>query len=309
MKENKTNIYKDIFLERANKIHGKKYLYDQVNYINANTKVEIKCKIHGIFFQTPDNHTRLKTGCPKCKGGVKFNKQQFIERAIAIHGDLYDYSQVEYENNHSKIKIICFNHGIFMQTPNDHLTGYRCFKCGKEIASSNKTLTKDEFISKSNKIHNNVYNYIIEEFHGTRYKVKIQCKEHGVFIQKANSHLNGSGCPKCKISIGERKIITFLLANNVQFEFQKRFKECCDKRTLPFDFYLPKYNLCIEFDGRQHFIPHDRFDTPETFSDRQRKDEIKTNFCKENQNPNLLRIKYSELHVIDDVLKQYLSLF
>ena len=98
-----TNTY----IERAKQIHSGKYDYTKVNYVNADTKVIIICKEHGEFVQIPDFHLNRKTGCPKCANNVTHEINDFIENAQMKHGNKYDYSQVTYTNNKTKINIVC----------------------------------------------------------------------------------------------------------------------------------------------------------------------------------------------------------
>ena len=91
------------FIEKAKKIHGDKYDYSKVKYINNHIKVEIKCKEHGIFFQRPNGHLRgsecIKCGLNKISNIKRSNREEFIEKAIKVHGNKYDYSKVNYINN------------------------------------------------------------------------------------------------------------------------------------------------------------------------------------------------------------------
>ena len=117
------------FIEKARKIHGNKYDYSKVNYVNNRTKICIICPKHGEFWQTPLNHLK-GYGCQKCWEDKQYlTEQGFIEKARKIHGNKYDYSKVNYVNNHTKVCIICPNHGEFWQTPNDHLSGHGCKYC------------------------------------------------------------------------------------------------------------------------------------------------------------------------------------
>ena len=118
----------DIFIQRAQLIHGDKYDYSKVNYINNATKICIICKKHGEFYQYPYEHLRRKTGCTKC-GRRQLSQQQFIEKAKLIHGDKYDYSKVNYINSTTKIIITCKKHGDFIQLPVEHLKKHGCPKC------------------------------------------------------------------------------------------------------------------------------------------------------------------------------------
>ena len=122
-------------------------------------------------------------------------------------------------------------------------------------------------------------------------------KLFGVFEQTPASHLKGSGCPRCKNSKGENKIYNYLNDKKIVFETQKSFVGCRNINPLFFDFYLPKYNMCIEYDGIQHFKSIERFGGVSEFDNCRIRDNIKNNYCKDN-NIKLLRIKYDE-HIIE----------
>lgn len=117
------------FIENAKSIHGDKYDYSKTIYKNTTTKVDIICPEHGKFSQLPENHIKLKQGCPKCKGGISIDNLEFIKRAINRHGNKYDYSRVNYINSKTKVDIICSKHGLFKQAPSEHLYGKGCPIC------------------------------------------------------------------------------------------------------------------------------------------------------------------------------------
>ena len=117
------------FIEEAKKIHGNKFDYSKVDYKNANTKVCIICPEHGEFFQRPISHLRGDK-CPSCSGNKKLTSEQFIKKSNEIHNNKFDYSKVDYKNHSTKVCIICPEHGEFWQTPNSHLSGKGCPKCG-----------------------------------------------------------------------------------------------------------------------------------------------------------------------------------
>lgn len=122
----------------------------------------------------------------------------FIEKARAKHGDRYDYTNVEYVNAKTKVSIACANHGDFEQTPDAHLKGQGCPKCGFEKrAAKDKQEAKDSFIEKACAIHGERYDYSRVVYVRARAKVIITCKEHGAFEQIPNNHLSGKGCAKC----------------------------------------------------------------------------------------------------------------
>ena len=118
----------ETFLERAKQVHGDKYDYSRVKYKNNKTPVEIICPEHGSFMQSPEKHTARGQGCPKCKPNYKMTRDDFIEKARKVHGDLYDYSKVDYKGNKEKVCITCPEHGDFWMSPNNHLRGHQCPK-------------------------------------------------------------------------------------------------------------------------------------------------------------------------------------
>lgn len=190
------------FIERAKKVHGDKYDYSKVNYVNNSTNVILTCAKHGEFQQLPSNHLSGK-GCIKCGVKTRAKKktkttEQFIKESEQIHGDRYDYSQVKYTGKEKEVKIICSEHGEFNQKANIHLMGSGCPKCGLLAISKKKRLSQNDFVKRSAKVHNDKYDYSLVDYQRIDKKIKIICPEHGVFEQIAADHLhNGAGCPAC----------------------------------------------------------------------------------------------------------------
>lgn len=292
------------FIERAKLIHGDEYDYSLSIYEKCMKELKIICKTHGEFMQTPNAHLSSK-GCAKCvpnklRKRFAHNKEKFIEKSMKAHGDRYDYSLVEYVNSQTKVKIICKIHGIFEQVPNDHC-GYKkhgCHPCSVEKVHKQLILTNEEFIERSVKTHSNKYNYSKSNYKNNHTHVIIICEKHGEFLQIPSNHFAGNGCPKCKRSLGEETIDLYLSSLKINFEMQKRFNDCKgDVGTLPFDFYLPDYNILIEYDGIQHYFPIETFGGITGFEKRQRYDKIKTEWAK-NNGYELLRIRYDECILI-----------
>jgi len=189
------------FINKAHEVHGDKYDYSKVEYINSKTKVRIVCPKHGEFLQTPNMHLR-GSGCPNCgiesrTSSRKNSLEDFINKAREVHGDKYDYSKVEYVDSHTKVCIICPKHGEFWQSPNTHLSGHGCIKCCKYRIGPKSKLTTEEFIRRAKEIHGDKYDYSKVEYVDFRTKVCIICPEHGEFWQAPKGHLNGQGCSKC----------------------------------------------------------------------------------------------------------------
>ena len=289
------------FIEKAKKIQGDKYDYSLIEYVRSKDKVKIICKEHGVFEQRASGHL---TGysCHSCqveKQRIGINK--FIEKAKKIHGGKYDYSNVIYKNYDTKVKIICKEHGVFEQTPNNHLKGGCCKKC----SFLDRRIGDSRFIERVKKIHGDEYDYSLIEYRTMHVKIKIKCLKHGLFEQTPHNHLKGDGCPACyHSSKGEKLISGILNENNIKFIPQHRFNDCKDKIKLPFDFYLPDYSICIEYNGIQHYKPVEYFGGVDGLKEQQRRDKIKLNYC-DNNEILLIVVKYNEkiINLVNKILK------
>jgi hypothetical protein len=127
----------------------------------------------------------------------KLTKEEFIKKALVIHGKKYDYTESKYINSRTKLEIICKEHGNFLQTPHSHLSKNGCPKCGKISSSCTPTLTINNFVEKANTKHNSLYFYDKVEYKNSKTKIVILCSKHGEFLQEPRHHLQGQGCPKC----------------------------------------------------------------------------------------------------------------
>ena len=179
---------------------NRKYDYSKSVYTGVDNFMTIICPEHGEFQQAPFQHFNLNRDCPKCskiaggKARAKSN-EEFIKQANTVHNNKYDYSKVKYQSNHIKVDIICPKHGLFSQTPADHLSGHSCKKCGSE--NSGGKLTLEEFVTKANIVHKDKYIYTNTIYTKSANKLIIECPYHGEFVQTASDHLNGNGCQMC----------------------------------------------------------------------------------------------------------------
>lgn len=126
----KNKYNRESFIEKARSVHGDKYDYSSVEFVNTYTPVAILCPIHGKFYQKPHDH--FMYGCRLCGGRAKMDNESFIKAAKHTHGERYDYSTVDYVSSIKKVKIVCPKHGVFLQTPRSHIHGDGCPKCGIE---------------------------------------------------------------------------------------------------------------------------------------------------------------------------------
>jgi hypothetical protein len=191
----------DKFIQKSQSVHGDKYDYSKVVYINSLTKVTIVCCLHGEFPQMPPSHL-LGNGCPSCAGKNK-DTESFIEQARKVHEDKYDYSKVIYVNTRLKVIIICPKHNKeFPQTPNHHLKGVGCPTCALE---RRHRCSHEEFMTKIKAKHGDKYDYSKTKYAGSKNEIIIICKSHGEFSQCAGGHLRGNECPTCA---GKEKLTT-----------------------------------------------------------------------------------------------------
>jgi len=218
-------LTKKTFIEKARKLHGNKYDYSKVIYKNNYTKVTIICRKHGEFSQRPGAHLQ-QYGCTACAYLKKTKLQSdFIKKARKLYGSKYDYSKVAYKNMKTKVIIICPYHGEFSQTPASHINNHsQCPKCYGKLKISTK-----EFILRSTIKHDNKYDYSKAKYMGRKHVIKIICPIHGVFVQNAGKHMDGSGCPKCKTKFSKKerkwleKFGTNIKYNEVIFINNKKF--------------------------------------------------------------------------------------
>ena len=281
----KFSMGKNTFIEKAMKKHGDRYDYSKVNYINNRTKVCIICPEHGEFQQTPDKHLRGQ-GCPKCcRKNKKYTTDEFIERAIKIHGNLYDYSETIYgKNKKEKVKITCPKHGPFLITPESHLQGGGCKYC-----TVGEVFNTEDFINKAKNIHKNKYIYDKTIFTGAFNKFIITCPQHGDFLQTPHKHIQGHGCPECAKLFRKKETELYNILKSV-FKENNIIHSYYNPKILgkqEIDIYFPNEKIGIEFQGEQHFTPIDFSGrgvewATKLFEDNQQRDIKKKEVCNNN---------------------------
>ena len=191
----------DKFIQRARRAHGDFYNYDKVKYETAHSRVTITCPEHGDFAQLAYTHT-AGTRCPECSASSRAKKKllttkEWARRAMLKHEGRYDYSQSEYTGLIAKVKIVCPTHGEFEQAAGNHMNGAGCPRCGKHSGKISRTHSFAEFKELSNLRHEGRYIYPEQVYTNNKIPVTIKCPEHGVFKQRPDTHLRGSGCPEC----------------------------------------------------------------------------------------------------------------
>lgn len=224
---------------------------------------------------------------------VRRTTESFIKECQNKYPNVsFDYSKVIFKTLKTKVIIECPIHGDFEILPQNFLKDsniYGCPKCGFENGGTKRRITISEFIQRAKEVHGDRYNYSKTFLNTTDQKVIIICPKHGEFTQFPENHLRGCGCPKCQCK-----------SQAILYERLKQsFPECevqWEARVswlngLRFDIYFPKYNIAVEYDGQQHFIPVEKFGGELGFEKTQIRDELKNKLCKEH-NCILFRIKY-----------------
>ena len=223
---------KEEFIKRAKEIHGEKYDYSKVNYINNRTKVCIICPVHGEFWQVPYSHLK-GFGCKLCNGDV-YDTETFVSKAIELYGNTYDYSKVNYKRSKEKVCVICPEHGEFYVTPNNFLRGHTCPAC-KQSKLENEV---EDFLNTKNIIFEKqkLFNWLglkRLDFYLPQYDVAIECQggQHFRNVEwfgGKEAFLYRKKCDKIKKKLCEEhgiKIIYYTHENYNSFLNEKTIKE------------------------------------------------------------------------------------
>lgn len=309
------------FVAKSNNVYSNKFDYSKSIYINSKTKLIVICPKHGEFTQTPEYHLTGR-GCVKCnyeesersyiknpyhdrkprKKLLKYITEEYIEICKSIHGNKYFYDNIEFNGMSEYVNVVCPKHGEFEINAWLHTNGSGCKYCGVE----SRKIGTDEILNRFKILHKGKYDYNIDEiskYKTMRDKISITCREHGKFIQNIETHMKGSGCPKCFVySRGESYIKGFLTDNNISHIEQFSTEDCKFINKLKFDFYIESINICIEFDGYQHYKPVSFFGGEKSLKKQIIRDNIKDEWCIKN-NIELVRISYKDFRNISNMDK------
>lgn len=203
-KKNQTLLEKfKVFKERANIKFGDRFDYNSTVYKGVDTALKVYCKTHDKEFSvTPYNHLKsLAGGCRGCaeddkKGVRKYTTKTIIDKFKEVHGDKYNYENVRYTGITDKVEIFCYQHGVFSMSPDGHLQGYGCFKCGREDSAKKQKYTYLDLVNKM-PIRGGYYMVCLDGYKNQRSVMKSKCPIHGIFNNSIASILIGNGCPSC----------------------------------------------------------------------------------------------------------------
>ena len=301
------------FIDEARKVHGDRYDYSKTIYKGTHNKVTITCREHGDFEQLASNHLK-GNGCPLCAGKNAVTMKNFVELARAIHGDKYGYDRVLFTKVSDKVWIYCPVHGWYQQSVSCHIIKkHGCRLCAAKELGESRIKSKVEFVRQARLIHGDKYDYSKAEYVNTRTKILIICNECGrEFWQTPQNHISkrASGCPCRKEPKGEERIRKWLIDNDIKFIAQYKLPNedlFCSNKNLFVDFFLPKHDIAIEFNGEQHYKPIDIFGGKERYVQQVERDNSLRQYCKEHK-IRLIEIPYKDIDNIEDILTKELKI-
>lgn len=255
-------------------------------YIDAKTPIKHCCLIDGYEWYIRPNDILSGYGCPVCGGKIKLTQNDFINKMKKINNNIEIIGQYINYSTHIRCKCKIDNYE-WSALPSNLLQGKGCPMCGGTKQKSHQEYVTDVF-----KVNKNIV--VVGIYVNAKTPILHKCLIDGhEWYAKPNNILNGKGCPKCNESYGEKEISNYLMDCQIIFDKQHIFDKCRNKKPLPFDFYLPDYNVCIEYDGIQHFESVEIFGGEDALKKQQYNDSIKNNYCLLND-INLIRIRYDQ---------------
>ena len=229
--------------------------------------------------------------CKECKGLKKYTFED-VRKIVTNKNCKLMSSENEYNNAHSYIKLECDKGHVYETKFSVFLRGFGCPYCSN--------LKVDYFYVRET-IEKEGYTLVSDVYRNNREKLDVKCPNGHLFKMSYNKFQYGCRCPICRSSNGEQSIAKNLENRNIKYIPQHRFSDCKNNKTLPFDFYIPSKNICIEYDGIQHFEPVEFFGGKEGYNKTKMNDNLKNDYCREN-NIRLIRIPYYEFDNIENIL-------
>ena len=231
------------FIAKSKSLYGDRWDLSRVEYKGRSCPVEIVCKLHGSFFQSPAGHYR-GVGCSQCVGRAT-DKEGFIQRASKKWGDRWDYSEVIYLGINIPVTIKCSLHGSFQQTPAGHYKSVGCSLC------HHYKIGKKRFIERSQKVWGDRWDYSESDYSGAGMPLTIVCTEHGIFKQDPSNHYSGRlACVECRhfrTSKGENEVARFVKDLGISVDQGRR--DLLKPDILELDLFMPDTNIAIEYNG------------------------------------------------------------
>lgn len=300
---------KETIIQKFIKVHGDRYDYSLVDYKGIHKKVQIICKEHGVFTQSPNSHAK-GNNCKLCsKKDARDTLDSFLEKLPNYIKNNYDFSNIKYIDSITAVDVVCKNHGTFKIIPRSLIRGHGCKKCATITSSSKNRLKCEDILNRANKVHNNKYTYsLLADYKSNKDMLNIKCPVHGYFKQAVVSHLRGQGCPACAkeltISKLEKNLGVFI--ESLGYKILKNYRPFW-LNGLELDIYIPSIKVAIEYNGAAYH--HSSFNTLVEFYNNSAKSEYyhknKYEICKENQIDLIHIFDFEDLELWKENLKFY----
>lgn len=294
------------FAKKVYELVGGEYTFLET-YVNSKTKLPVvhnKCGHRYIV--TPDKFLNSGRRCPSCSSG-RWTNETFLTKVRDAVGDEYIFLE-SYAGNHGKIEVVhntCGNR--YEVTPNQFLNkGRRCPACNLRA----KTWTNETFLVKVRDAVGDEYTFL-ESYVNSQTKIEVVHNTCGYKYEVAPKKFlyDGTRCPACNESRGERRIVDYLDKLGIIFEREKTFSDLKVINSLRYDFavyHKGELLTLIEYDGEQHFIALDFFGGEDYLLKTQEHDRLKNEYAEQNNIP-ILRIPYNKYDSIDEILDIYIS--
>lgn len=290
------------FKKEVKELEGNDYIFLE-EYIQANAKIRVKHSKCGHEYKVTPSKFLHGRRCPKCQGTHRRTTKEFKKEVYELVGEEYifkgtlgtmkDKMEVEHKT--------CGN--VYEVTPTNFLHDKnRCPMCVGGVLKTQEQFEHEVYLLVGKEYK------VVGKYQGQLTDIGMYHEECGNVIKvKPSKFLHrGTRCSECtRGSVGEREIKEYLDEEGEEYEYQKTFEGLTMKRDLRIDFYLPKYNLCIEFDGEQHYYPVKFFGGLDKFKKLKESDGLKNEYCEHNK-INMLRIPYTELGNVGSIIEDYI---
>lgn len=254
------------------------YLTILNEYKNSNTRIRYICKRCGLEWEAKASKLSLGRGCPRCAGNKRKTHEEYVQEVQKINPDIEILS--EYFSTSRNVSFRCKKCGYeWTSKPGGILRGKGCYWCGKKSMARKLSSTNDEFL---NKLPDDRLYDVLSEYKNRNTKIRCRCKQcKGEWETLPQILIDGHGCPHCKVSHGERAISNILELNNIEYIPQYKFDGLVGigGNQLSYDFFLPKYNILIEYQGKQHKVPVDLFGGEDNFKKQKEHDKRKRQYA------------------------------
>lgn len=284
------------------------HLVDDILEINSRTPINTKCSRGHDFNTNMYKFTVHNHRCRVCKNIEKEKESIIFSNTVEKQSNMEIKVLGKYKSKLQPVEIVHVKCGYkWGVLPKEFLKDIRCTKCNP----NNQKKTHNSFVEEISKLYQDEYS-VLSQYESNRKHVYMRHNEcgHEWLVEPRNFTINKTGCPKCKMSKGEKKIERYFKSKMIDYKCQHKFKDCKNKNVLPFDFLVG--DLLIEYDGQMHFeegrFSKDMRKMQHKLIQTQKNDKIKNTYCINNK-LSLIRIPFWEYENLEYILENALGYF